>query len=104
MTSFCPASHSLFARYSPCPARPGYLSFANLTNTSLTGATITGVTWNNMVCLDGTNGSSSGTNPQSCIGHGGASENRSGSLKESRKRAVRLDEISGSARRAALPL
>ena len=47
------------------------LSGANLNGANLTGATVTGVIWSNTTCPDESLSSSNGTNPESCIGHGG---------------------------------
>jgi hypothetical protein len=57
------------------------LSNANLHNADLNGANlngalgtetaiITGVIWFNTICPDGSNSSTNGTSPQSCVGHG----------------------------------
>ncbi|HEY6000848.1 MAG TPA: pentapeptide repeat-containing protein [bacterium] len=48
----------------------------NLTNVNFAGATLTGANitqamWSNTICPDGTNSSTNGTSPQSCVGHGG---------------------------------
>ncbi len=52
------------------------LSNANLSNATLqlanlTGANVSGVTWNQTKCPDATYSNTNGTNPESCIGHGG---------------------------------
>ncbi|HTK17060.1 MAG TPA: pentapeptide repeat-containing protein [Acidimicrobiia bacterium] len=44
---------------------------ANLRNANLTGATVTDAIWSNTTCPDASVSSSNGTNPESCIGHGG---------------------------------
>jgi hypothetical protein len=47
------------------------LTGASLQASTLTGATITGVTWSGTTCPDSSVSNSNGTNPESCIGHGG---------------------------------
>jgi len=35
------------------------------------GALVSGITWSNTTCPDGTRSDTNGTSPQSCKGHGG---------------------------------
>lgn len=44
---------------------------ANLSNAVFTGAVTTGAIWSNTTCPDGSVSSTNGSNPESCVGHGG---------------------------------
>ena len=45
------------------------LTSADVQGATLTGADLTGVVWSNTICPDGTESSTNGTSPQSCVGH-----------------------------------
>lgn len=45
------------------------LTAANLTEADLNGADLTGATWSGTTCPDGSNSSTNGTTPATCIGH-----------------------------------
>jgi hypothetical protein len=47
------------------------LTGASIQSSNLTGATITDVTWSGTTCPDGTVSDTNGSNPESCVGHGG---------------------------------
>ena len=44
---------------------------ANLSNAVFTGAVTTGAIWSNTTCPDGSLSNTNGSNPESCVGHGG---------------------------------
>jgi uncharacterized protein YjbI with pentapeptide repeats len=59
-----------YANFSGADLTGEDLTGANLTGATFSLATVTGITWSNTTCPDGSNSDTNGSSPDSCIGYG----------------------------------